>query len=156
MSVADTAWFNELSLDQLSSEQWEALCDGCARCCLHKLEDEDTGEVLYTSVRCRYLDEDSCRCSDYSQRSVMVPNCVHLGPDSARDYSWLPTTCAYRLRAAGRPLPEWHPLVSGDPGSVHDAGISIRGRAISDEYVHDDGYDEHIIHWVGQEDHIAH
>ena len=141
-------WFNELPLDQLSEQQWEALCDGCAKCCLHKLEDEDTGEVYYTRVRCRYLDEQHCRCTDYPNRSVLVPNCISLRPAELADLHWLPSTCAYRLRAEGRPLPSWHPLVSGDPESVHAAGVSIRGRAVSDEYVHPDGYDEHIVHWV--------
>lgn len=142
-----TDWWHK-PLDQLSREQWEALCDGCAKCCLHKLEDEDTGEVFYTKVRCRYLDEQSCRCTDYANRSVLVPLCIALDDRSAADLHWLPSTCAYRLRAAGEPLPSWHPLVSGDPQSVHEAGISVRGRAISDEYVHPDGYDEHIVHWV--------
>ena len=143
-----TEWYDELPLEALDSEQWEALCDGCARCCLHKLEDEDTGEIAYTRVRCRYLDEESCRCSDYPRRSVLVPACIHLSPDTAQGLSWLPSTCAYRLRANGEPLPSWHPLVSGSRESVHEAGISIRGRALSDEYVHPDGYDEHVIHWV--------
>ena len=153
--MPEPAWYNTLPLEQLAPDQWEALCDGCARCCLHKLEDADTAEVFYTSVRCRYLDEQRCRCSDYARRSVLMPNCVHLDPQAAQVFDWLPATCAYRLRAAGRPLADWHPLVSGDPDSVHRAGISIRGRAISDEYVHPDGYDEHIIHWVGQENHLA-
>ncbi len=153
--MTEQLWYNTLPLDQLTAEQWELLCDGCARCCLHKLEDADTGEVFYTSVRCRYLDEQNCRCSDYARRSVLMPNCVHLNPEAARDFNWLPDTCAYRLRAEGKALPDWHPLVSGDPDSVHAAGISIRGRTISDEYVHADGYDEHIICWVGQESHSA-
>ena len=141
------AWW-EKPLEALDAQQWESLCDGCARCCLHKLEDEDTGEVYYTSVRCRYLDEERCRCSDYQRRSILMPNCVHLDRESIDAFHWLPATCAYRLRAEGKPLPAWHPLVSGDPESVHAAGISIRGRAVSDEFVHADGYDEHIIHWV--------
>jgi uncharacterized protein len=141
-------WFNTVPLDELNSRQWEALCDGCAKCCLHKLEDEETGEIFFTRVRCRYLDESSCRCQDYSRRSELMPNCIHLSRENARDLTWLPSTCAYRLRAAGDPLPDWHPLVSGDNASVHDAGISIKGRAISDEYVHPDGYDEHVVNWV--------
>lgn len=144
-------WWDELPLDALTAEQWEALCDGCARCCLHKLQDVDSGQVVYTAVRCRYLDEQSCRCTDYANRSTLVPDCIWLDRHSAMDLNWLPPTCAYRLRARGEPLPHWHPLVSGDGESVHRAGISIRGRAISDEYVHPDGYDEHIIHWVEQE-----
>jgi len=141
-------WWNTLPLAALDSQQWEALCDGCAKCCLHKLEDEDSGEVYYTKVRCRYLDEDSCRCSDYARRSVLVPNCVHLTVENSAEFDWLPSTCAYRLRAHGQSLPAWHPLETGDRDSVHRAGVSIRGRAISDEYVHPDGYDEHIITWV--------
>jgi hypothetical protein len=146
--AAVTEWWHEKSLAELSAEQWEALCDGCAKCCLHKLEDEDNGEVLYTRVRCRYLDEATCRCSDYPRRSVLMPNCIQLQAESVEDLDWLPSTCAYRLRAHGERLPEWHPLVSGDTATVHRAGISIRGRAISDEFVHPDGFDEHIVQWV--------
>ena len=141
-------WWQAKALAELDPQEWEALCDGCAKCCLHKLEDEDDGEVFYTRVRCRYLNEKSCRCSDYPNRSVLVPNCIRLEPGNVRELDWLPSTCAYRLRAAGEPLADWHPLVSGDADSVHRAGISIRGRSISDEYVHPDGFEEHIIHWV--------
>ncbi|AQA18736.1 hypothetical protein BST95_11310 [Halioglobus japonicus] len=142
-----TEWW-EQPIEALDRDQWEALCDGCAKCCLHKLEDEDTGEVFYTKVRCQYLDESTCRCGDYSRRSILVPNCIHLEQGSVGDLDWLPSTCAYRLRAANQPLPEWHYLVSGSRETVHSAGASIRGRAISDEYVHPDGYDEHIVTWV--------
>ena len=141
-------WWNTKALDQLNTQEWEALCDGCAKCCLHKLEDEDSGEVFYTKVRCRHLDEQACRCTDYANRSVLVPNCIQLQRGEVASLDWLPSTCAYRLRAHDQPLPAWHYLVSGDKMSVHEAGISIRGRAISDEYVHPDGYDEHIISWV--------
>lgn len=141
-------WWDSKALTELNAQEWESLCDGCAKCCLHKLEDESSGEVFYTKVRCRYLDEAQCRCSDYSRRNELVPNCVVLRAQDIADYHWLPSTCAYRLRAQGEPLPSWHPLVSGDKNSVHDAGVSIRGRAVSDEYVHPDGYEEHIIHWV--------
>lgn len=135
-------------LAQLTASEWEALCDGCAKCCLHKLEDEATGEVFYTKVRCRYLDEDHCQCSDYPRRSILMPNCIDLHGLDPAALDWLPSTCAYRLRAHGEPLPAWHYLVCGDRDEVHRAGISIRGRAISDEYVHPDGFEEHIIHWV--------
>ena len=141
-------WWNLKSLDALSREEWESLCDGCAKCCLHKLEDADSGEVFYTKVRCRYLDEDNCRCSDYDNRSRIMPNCIQLSPGNLDELAWLPATCAYRLRFEGKSLPDWHPLVSGSADSVHKAGISIRGRAISDEYVHPDGFDEHIVTWV--------
>ena len=147
-SDESSPWWNLKPLSELSTGEWEALCDGCAKCCLHKLEDEDSGEIFYTKVRCRYLDEEHCRCSDYSRRSALMPNCISLQADDVPGYDWLPVTCAYRLRANDQPLPAWHPLVSGDPLSVHRAGVSIRGRSISDEFVHPDGFEEHIIHWV--------
>jgi len=141
-------WWNELSIEQLDKTQWEALCDGCAKCCLHKLQEDGSGEVFYTKVSCRYLDEASCRCTDYANRLEMVPNCIELDLDDLQELHWLPATCAYRLRAQGISLPAWHPLVSGDPESVHRAGISVRGRVISEEYVHPDGYEEHIVVWA--------
>ena len=141
-------WWNEKSLSQLNAQEWELLCDGCAKCCLHKLEDEETEEVFYTKVRCQYLDEESCSCTNYANRSVLVPNCIQLTMDNVDEFEWLPSTCAYRLRAGGINLPQWHPLESGSKQAVHDASVSIRGRAVSDEFVHPDGYDEHIITWV--------
>ena len=141
-------WWNELPLQALDRRQWEALCDGCGRCCLHKLEDADTGELYYTAVRCRYLDEHSCRCGDYANRARNVPECVQLEPDGVASIDWLPHTCAYRLRARGQPLPDWHPLVSGDPESVHRAGISVRGRSVAEQGVAPDAYQDHIVHWV--------
>ena len=141
-------WWLEKSLAELSSTEWESLCDGCAKCCLHKLEDEDSGEVFYTKVRCRFLHERTCRCTDYANRSTLVENCIDLRSADWSTLDWLPSTCAYRLRANDQPLPQWHPLVSGNADSVHRHGVSIRGRAISDEYVHPDGYDEHIVQWV--------
>ena len=141
-------WWHTRSLHELDPQQWEALCDGCARCCLHKLEDEETGELFFTAVRCRYLDGERCRCTAYANRVRLVPNCVRLDHHSVADFHWLPATCAYRLRARGERLPDWHPLVSGDPGSVHAAGISVRGRTISERDVHPEGYAEYIVTWV--------
>ena len=103
--------------------------------------------MFYTKIRCRYLVEQNCSCSEYTRRSELVPHCITLRAEDLSTYHWLPSTCAYRLLAEGKPLFDWHPLISGDPNSVHEAGISIRGRAISDEFVHPDGYDEHIVHW---------
>lgn len=147
-AMGKTPFWESKSLAEMTPAEWESLCDGCARCCLHKLEDADSGEVYYTGVRCRYLDEDSCRCSDYANRSRLMPNCLDLSQEDVGALHWLPATCAYRLLAEGKPLYDWHPLVSGSRDSVHEAGVSIRGRAVSDEFVHPDGYDEHIIQWV--------
>lgn len=119
-------------LEAMSREEWEALCDGCARCCLLKLEDSDTGEVAYTDIACRLLDHGSCRCTRYRRRTRLVPDCVDLTPEKVRRLGWLPSTCAYRLVAEGRDLAWWHPLVSGDPETVHQAGISVRGRVVSE------------------------
>lgn len=114
------------SLDAMTPAEWESLCDGCARCCLVKLEDEDTAEIHYTDVGCRLLDGDTCRCSDYANRQEKVADCVRLTPDEVRSLRWLPKTCAYRRLAEGKPLEWWHPLVSGNPDTVHLAGISVR------------------------------
>lgn len=141
-------FWEKRSLAEMNAEEWEALCDGCARCCLHKLEDMDTGRIHYTRVVCSYLDEARCRCRDYANRSRLMPNCLHLTPEMVPGCSWLPETCAYRRIAEGRGLADWHPLVSGDPETVHQAGISVRGRVLSDAWVHPDAYAEHVIRWV--------
>jgi len=121
------------SLDAMTEAEWESLCDGCARCCLVKLEDEETGEIAYTDVGCTLLDPSGCRCRNYPERQALVPDCVRLSPSTVRSLSWLPPTCAYRLVAEGRDLYWWHPLVSGDPATVHAAGISVRGRVAGPE-----------------------
>jgi uncharacterized protein len=124
--------FWEKPLQALSRAEWESLCDGCGKCCLHKLEDEATGAIHGTNVTCKLLDRHSCRCSNYRERRAFVPDCVRLTAELAGKLSWLPSTCAYRLRAEGRPLPEWHHLISGDPETVHEAGMSVRGWTISE------------------------
>ena len=118
------------SLPEMDGDEWESLCDGCALCCMQKVEDEDSGEVYYTDVACTLLKLDTCRCSDYGARTKRVADCLVLTADNQAAFQWLPTTCAYRCLAEGRDLPDWHPLLTGDPDSVHEAGISIKGKAV--------------------------
>ena len=133
------------SLKDMTRKQWESLCDGCALCCLHKLEDEDTEEVYYTDVHCRYMDTANCNCTVYLERQKKVPNCVWLTPDQASEFHWLPDSCAYRVLAEGRKLADWHPLISGDPNSVHEAGVSIKGKGVADDQVAEEDWEDHII-----------
>lgn len=135
--------FWEQPLETLDRAEWEALCDGCGKCCLHKVEDADTGEIIPTNIACRLLDRESCRCSNYRGRRAFVPDCVRLTADNVDSLSWLPSTCAYRLRAAGKPLPEWHYLLTGDPESVHRAGMSVRGWTVAEADAGD--YEHHLI-----------
>lgn len=133
------------SLKDMTRKQWESLCDGCALCCLHKLEDEDTEEVYYTDVHCRYMDTANCNCTVYLERQEKVPNCVWLTPDQASEFHWLPDSCAYRVLAEGRKLADWHPLISGDLNSVHEAGVSIKGKGVADDQVAEEDWEDHII-----------
>ena len=119
-------------LEQMSAAEWESLCDGCGLCCLIRFEDEDTGEIVPTRVSCRLFDAQLCRCSDYEHRKLTVPDCIKLTPGNIEDLLWMPKSCAYRRLHEGRGLASWHPLVSGDPESVHRAGVSIRGQVISE------------------------
>lgn len=146
-SDANAAFWKRKSLAELDREEWESLCDGCGRCCLHKLADVAAGTLRFTSVACRLLDLDHVRCSDYANRRSRVPDCLDLSSESEEAFAQLPNSCAYRLLREGRPLADWHPLESGDPESVHRAGISVRGKAIAEteadledleRYVYDD------------------
>lgn len=135
-------------LEEMSGPEWESLCDGCGRCCLVKLEDEDTGTIHYTDVGCTLLDGGTCRCRDYEARQARVPDCVRLTPEAVRRIRWLPPTCAYRLLTDGKDLPDWHPLVTGDPDSVHRAGVSIRNRlAGPEEDFAVDDLQDHVVTW---------
>ena len=132
------------SLAEMSRAEWESLCDGCGRCCLNKLEDEDTGQYLYTRAACKLLDLDTCRCTDYANRHARVPDCVALTPENVGGLGWLPATCAYRLLEEGKPLPWWHPLVSGRPDTVAEAGITVAGEAYSEEGITVDELVDHL------------
>ncbi len=125
-------YWKRKSLAEMNSREWEGLCDGCALCCMHKLEDEDTGEIFYTDVACKLLDVNTCRCSDYANRAKKVADCLILSVDEPQTFEWLPDSCAYRRLAKGQELPEWHPLLTGDPNSVHEAGVSVRDSAVSE------------------------
>ena len=142
-ALRDRFW--ERPLADLTREEWEALCDGCGRCCLHKIEDDETGEIADTNVACKLLDTQTAQCCDYRHRKAFVPDCLRLTLKIVGEVNWLPETCAYRLRAAGEPLPEWHPLLTGDPESVKRAGASVAGRVVSET---DAGpLEHHIVDW---------
>ena len=139
-------FWERVSLERMNRAEWEALCDGCGKCCLNKLEDEETGEVALTRVACRLLDDETCRCSQYPIRHQFVPECIVLTPKTLKDNMyWLPQTCAYRLVHEGKPLFDWHHLISGDPASVHGAGVSMRGRTVAEFEVSEDDWEDHII-----------
>lgn len=132
-------------LTQMSSQEWESLCDGCGRCCLVKFDDENSGEILFTDIACRLLDTERCRCQDYAHRTERVDDCMVLWPPDAERYRQLPETCSYRLLWEGEDLPIWHPLVCENPAEVIRAGISVSGKVYSEEYIHPDEFEEHII-----------
>lgn len=138
--------FWELPLKKLNAEEWEALCDGCGKCCLNKIEYEDNGELAFTRVACRLLDGQSCRCSHYAERHRYVPECIVLTRRMIKEVSWwLPGTCAYRLRAEGKPLHDWHYLISGDRETVHEAGMSVRGWSINELSLSEEDWEQYII-----------
>ncbi len=145
---ADAPFWEAKSLEEMSPAEWEALCDGCGQCCMIKLEDEDTGDIAVTKLACKLLNIGSCRCSDYEHRRDHVKDCVKLTPADARSLNWLPETCAYRLIGEGRGLPWWHPLVSGSPETVHEAGVSVRGWAIGEKKVPKHRIPAHIVGWI--------
>ena len=129
--MTDEFWKRK-SLSDMSQDEWESLCDGCALCCLQKLQDEDTGDIYYTDIACKLLDLEACRCTNYAARARLVSSCLVLTADEPETFKWLPRSCAYRRLSEGLGLPEWHPLISGDPDSVHAAGISAKGKAVSE------------------------
>ena len=131
----------------MTAQEWESLCDGCGKCCLVKLQDEDTGALLFTNVACRLLNTETCRCGNYAKRQQLVPDCVKVTPDTAGALNFMPRTCAYRLLADGQDLPEWHPLVSGRRDSVPRARMSVRRRVVSEDDVEEEDLPDHIVDW---------
>lgn len=144
---ADAPFWERKSLAEMSREEWESLCDGCGKCCLLKLQDAGTNEVYFTDVACRLLDVGTCRCSNYVERKRHVPDCVVLRPETLSALTWMPSTCAYRLLHEGRSLAWWHPLISGDPETVHLAGMSVRNRALSETEIPADDLEDRIVDW---------
>jgi hypothetical protein len=145
--VSERFWETK-TLAEMSDQEWESLCDGCARCCMVKLEDEDTGEIHFTSVVCHLLDDDTCQCSRYPQRHELVDDCIQIDAQNIATVRWLPGSCAYRRLSEGRGLADWHPLISGSPASVVEAGMSVRGNVVSEAAVHPSELESHIIRWV--------
>ena len=142
-------FWESVPLDKMSKAEWEALCDGCGKCCLNKIEDPDTGEVALTDLACRLFDDATCRCSQYDIRKSLVPECIQMKPSNIALHSyWLPSTCAYKRLHEGKGLPNWHPLLTGDPGSVHDAGVSVMGQTVPEYEVADDDWEDHIIETI--------
>lgn len=136
------------SLPEMSKEEWESLCDGCGKCCLQKLEDEDTGDLYYTDLACQYLSHQNCRCKSYESRQEKVESCISLSLSRLDEFAWLPSSCAYRLLLEGQPLPEWHPLITGDPDSVHTSGNSVRGKVVCETEVPEDEWEDHLIDFI--------
>jgi uncharacterized cysteine cluster protein YcgN (CxxCxxCC family) len=132
----------------MSEQEWESLCDGCGKCCLVKLEDDDDGEVYYTNVACKLLDRQSCRCTDYDNRLALVPECVCPRKQDMDQFKWLPVTCTYRRLHEGKTLPRWHPLITDNKASVHRAKKSVSGKVVSELEVAEDDLEDHIVHWV--------
>ncbi len=146
--MLDEPFWRTKSLSEMSHDEWESLCDGCGKCCLLKLEDEDSGEIEHTDVACHLLDLGTCRCGNYPKRRQIVPDCVILTPKTIEELRWMPTTCAYRLINEGKDLPWWHPLISGEAASVARAGISVEGRAVSETEVEDADLEDHVVTWA--------
>ncbi|WP_102957759.1 YcgN family cysteine cluster protein [Mangrovicella endophytica] len=151
--TSNTDFWRHKRLEQMTPTEWEQVCDGCGRCCLNKLEDWDTGEIAWTRVRCRLLNDQTCRCSNYPERQTIVPECLPLDATAVHELTWLPPTCGYRLLAEGRELYWWHHLVSGDPDTVHQAGISVRGRTVSEEGMPLEELEDHLADWPGEDPH---
>ena len=145
--MAEAPFWKSKQLNEMSQDEWESLCDGCGKCCLVKLQDEDSGDIAYTRLHCKLLDANTCRCSDYENRKTIVPECVFLTPKNVGDLKWMPKTCAYRVLAEGGDLPDWHHLVCGDRSAIHRAGKSILGKTLSEDAVFEEDQVDWIIDW---------
>jgi len=144
MSQLEKFW-ETIPFDQLNQKQWESICDGCAQCCAHKLQDEDTDEIFYTNIVCEYLDTNKCQCSVYADRHTYVPDCIKITAENAKELSWIPETCGYKLLANGKPLPDWHPLVTGSRNSTEQANMSIRDKVISEADIDMDDLEDYLV-----------
>ena len=144
MTLLPNFWKGK-TLEQLSNEEWEALCDGCGQCCLYKLEDEDSSDLYLTNVVCRFFDQQTCQCRVYAERHQAVPTCVQLTPQNVLELKWIPPTCAYKLLAEGKPLPKWHPLISDDRQSIQETEFFVGGRVISESDVDMDDLENYVI-----------
>lgn len=144
MSDKSERFWETKTLEEMSKEEWESLCDGCARCCLQKLEDIETGMIFYTQIICELMDEETCRCTQYERRSEVVPSCVTLTPQNVKELDWMPDTCAYRLLVEGKPLYDWHPLISGTYETVIYEGISVKDQVISEKEVPQEDWEAYI------------
>lgn len=144
------AYWEYKPLAEMNQQEWEGVCDGCGKCCLHKLQCDESDEVYYTDIACGLLDLENCRCSDYSNRLQRVPACLSLSLKDIPNFHWLPESCGYRRLSEGKPLLDWHPLISGSAQSVHEAGVSVLGRCVPERGVDEHDYEEHIIHWVSE------
>lgn len=139
------AFWREKPLEKMNRQEWESLCDGCGKCCLHKLEDDETGEIHYTNVACRFLDPETIKCGKYITRQRYVGNCVVMTVDLLDKLPWMPSTCAYRLLYEGKELPQWHPLIAGDDKAIHSAGASVKGRVVDERVAGD--FEDHLAEW---------
>jgi uncharacterized cysteine cluster protein YcgN (CxxCxxCC family) len=145
--MEEVPFWKTKTLAEMTTTEWESVCDGCGLCCLNKLEEWDSGDIYFTSIRCKLLDDHSCRCSSYENRWDFVPDCVQLSKENVDEIAWLPPTCGYRLINEGRDLYWWHPLVSGDRETVHEAGISARGRTINETEVDVEDFEDYVVDW---------
>ena len=145
--MAEEPFWKRKTLVEMSTGEWESLCDGCGKCCLNKLEDWDDGTIYWTNIGCELLDCDTCRCKDYENRFDKVSDCIQLTPKQIETITWLPPTCAYRLIKEGKDLYWWHPLVSGDPETVHQAGVSVKGRVVEDNGIEPEEYEDYLVDW---------